>query len=104
MNILQGSNSLVVSGPLWTGPLHDATHLTEMLDLAKRWGWVTDITGTGLEKLLNRMLDECDPRLPSGYIKLDEVCYLHMFLSSFSFCFIILALHYSFGKWFVALS
>ncbi|KAE8682256.1 N2,N2-dimethylguanosine tRNA methyltransferase isoform 2 [Hibiscus syriacus] len=29
--------------------------------------------GTGLEKLLKRMLEESDPRLPFGYIKLDEV-------------------------------
>ncbi|KAH7548281.1 hypothetical protein ACOSQ2_032670 [Xanthoceras sorbifolium] len=68
-----GSRSLVVSGPLWIGPLHDATHLTEMLNLAEQWGWVGNDTGTDLEKLLLQMLDESDPRLPSGYIKLDEV-------------------------------
>ncbi|KAH9767459.1 tRNA (guanine(26)-N(2))-dimethyltransferase [Citrus sinensis] len=68
-----GSCSLVVSGPLWTGPLHDATHITKMLNLAEKWGWVGDGTGTDLEKLLSRMIDESDPRLPFGYIKLDEM-------------------------------
>ncbi|KAL9421818.1 hypothetical protein AB3S75_034147 [Citrus x aurantiifolia] len=68
-----GSSSLVVSGPLWTGPLHDATHITKMLNLAEKWGWVGDGTGTDLEKLLSRMIDESDPRLPFGYIKLDEM-------------------------------
>lgn len=63
----------MVSGPLWTGPLHDATHITEMLNLAGKWGWVGNGTGTDLEKLLSRMIDESDPRLPFGYIKLDEV-------------------------------
>lgn len=69
------SPSLVVSGPLWTGPLHDTAYVSEMLHLAEQWKWV----GTGvdtcmdLEKLLVTMIDESDPRLPYGYIKLDEV-------------------------------
>ena len=63
----------MVSGPLWTGPLHDATHITKMLNLAEKWGWVGDGTGTDLEKLLSLMIDESDSRLPFGYIKLDEV-------------------------------
>ncbi|KAH9702830.1 tRNA (guanine(26)-N(2))-dimethyltransferase [Citrus sinensis] len=70
---LPDNSSLVVSGPLWTGPLHDATHITKMLNLAEKWGWVGDGTGTDLEKLLSRMIDESDPRLPFGYIKLDEM-------------------------------
>ncbi|XP_022764863.1 tRNA (guanine(26)-N(2)/guanine(27)-N(2))-dimethyltransferase isoform X2 [Durio zibethinus] len=65
--------SLVVSGPLWTGPLHSAAYIMEMLNLAEQWGWVGDGAGTDLEKLLKRMLEESDPRLPFGYIKLDEV-------------------------------
>ncbi|XP_059666831.1 tRNA (guanine(26)-N(2))-dimethyltransferase [Cornus florida] len=67
------SGSLIVSGPLWTGPLHDATYLTEMLNLAEAWGWTGNGTGMDLEKLLKQMINESDPRLPFGYIKLDEV-------------------------------
>ncbi|KAK9282816.1 hypothetical protein L1049_011038 [Liquidambar formosana] len=67
------SNSLVVSGPLWTGPLHNATYVTEMLNLAEQYGWVGNGTGMDLEKLLKQMIDESDPRLPFGFIKLDEV-------------------------------
>ena len=63
----------IVSGPLWTGPLHDASYLTEMLNMAKEWGWAGADTETALEKLLKQMLDESDPRLPFGFIKLDEV-------------------------------
>lgn len=70
---LQVSSSPVVSGPLWTGPLHDAAYVTEMLNLAEQWGWVGSGKGTDLEKLLKQMVDESDPRLPFGYIKLDEV-------------------------------
>ncbi|XP_022851933.1 tRNA (guanine(26)-N(2))-dimethyltransferase-like isoform X2 [Olea europaea var. sylvestris] len=65
--------SLIVSGPLWTGPLHSAPFLTEMLNLAEQWGWTGNGTGKQLEKLLNQMMDESDPKLPFGYIKLDEV-------------------------------
>ncbi|KAJ0100955.1 hypothetical protein Patl1_06730 [Pistacia atlantica] len=68
-----GSRSLVVSGPLWTGPLHKASYITDMLNLAEHWGWVGNGTGTDLEKLFRRMIDESDPRLPVGYIKLDEM-------------------------------
>ncbi|XVE86039.1 hypothetical protein DITRI_Ditri18aG0004400 [Diplodiscus trichospermus] len=69
----KGAASLVVSGPLWTGPLHSAAYITEMLNLAEQWGWVGNDAETHLEKLLKRMLEESDPRLPFGYIKLDEV-------------------------------
>ncbi|KAK6228778.1 hypothetical protein SCA6_001118 [Theobroma cacao] len=65
--------SLVVSGPMWTGPLHSAAYIMEMLNLAEQWGWVGNGAGTDLEKLLKRMVEESDPRLPFGYIKLDEV-------------------------------
>nr|XP_029123974.1 uncharacterized protein LOC105057196 isoform X2 [Elaeis guineensis] len=68
------SSSVVVSGPLWTGPLHDAAYLTEMLKLAREWGWAsTKQNDVDLEKLLNQMIDESDPQLPPGYIKLDEI-------------------------------
>ncbi|XP_057979386.1 tRNA (guanine(26)-N(2))-dimethyltransferase isoform X2 [Malania oleifera] len=68
------SSSLVLSGPLWTGPLHDATYVAEMLDLAEQWGWAGNGSTTmNLEKLLKLMIDESDPKLPFGYIKMDEV-------------------------------
>ncbi|KAK6929560.1 tRNA methyltransferase, Trm1, partial [Dillenia turbinata] len=66
-------SSLVVSGPLWTGPLHDAKYLKEMLLFAEKLGWAGGGMRTDLEKLLNQLIDEADPSLPFGYIKLDEV-------------------------------
>jgi len=63
----------MVSGPLWTGPLHDAAYLTDMLDLAKQWGWIGCDGKDSLENLIKLMVDESDPRLPFGFIKLDEV-------------------------------
>ncbi|KAF5194172.1 tRNA (guanine(26)-N(2))-dimethyltransferase [Thalictrum thalictroides] len=69
------SHSTVVSGPLWTGPLHDTTYVTEMLSLAQQWKWAgteSDIC-IDLEKLLVTMIDESDPKLQFGYIKLDQV-------------------------------
>lgn len=72
--------SLVVSGPLWTGPLHDAAYTTDMLNLAEEWGWAGSDTKTDLDKLLNIMVAESDPRLPFGFINLDEVqTYFHCF-------------------------
>ncbi|KAK4385246.1 tRNA (guanine(26)-N(2))-dimethyltransferase [Sesamum angolense] len=67
--------SLIVSGPLWTGPLHSASFLTEMLNLAEQWGWTSNKTGKHLETLLKLMIDESDPVLPFGYIRLDEEGY-----------------------------
>ncbi|XP_068669132.1 uncharacterized protein [Aristolochia californica] len=71
------SKSLVVCGPLWTGPLHDTDFMTDMLSLAQKWGWAcTGSKGTenaDLEKLLKTIIDESDPQLTFGYIKLDEV-------------------------------
>ncbi|KAF2305765.1 hypothetical protein GH714_008119 [Hevea brasiliensis] len=52
---------VTVSGPLWTGPLHSATFITEMLTLAEQWGWMGNSAGADLDKLLRRMLDESDP-------------------------------------------
>lgn len=70
----------MVSGPLWAGPLHDAAYLTEMLNLAEQWAWVGSGTGADLEKLLKQMIDESDPKLPFGYIKLDEVFSQYLFI------------------------
>lgn len=63
----------LVSGPLWTGPLHSALHLTEMMSLANQWGWFGDAEGKKLEKLLKQMIDESDPKLPVGYLNADEL-------------------------------
>ncbi|XP_047963026.1 tRNA (guanine(26)-N(2))-dimethyltransferase isoform X1 [Salvia hispanica] len=65
--------SLVVSGPLWTGPLHKTSFLTDMVNLAEKWGWIGNGTGKRMETMLKIMIDESDPLLPFGYIKLDEV-------------------------------
>lgn len=68
------ATSITVVGPLWTGPLHDASSITEMLNLAVEWGWAyTTGNGVTLEKLLVTMIDESDLRLPPGYIRLDEI-------------------------------
>lgn len=69
----------MVSGPLWTGPLHNAAYLTDMLNLAKQWGWIIGCDGKdSLEKLIKLMVDESDPKLSFGYIKLDEVLHFEM--------------------------
>ncbi|XP_076927256.1 tRNA (guanine(26)-N(2))-dimethyltransferase-like [Bidens hawaiensis] len=65
--------SLIVSGPLWTGPLHCASYLAEMHALAGEWGWLGDGVKNDLDKLLCRMIDESDPNLLFGYIQLDEI-------------------------------
>ncbi|KAA8533981.1 hypothetical protein F0562_031498 [Nyssa sinensis] len=87
------SGSLIVSGPLWTGPLHNATYVTEMLNLAEQRGWTGNGIGMDLEKLLKLMIDESDPELPFGYIKLDEVlvklCLIMLLLLEFNSYFII---------------
>ncbi|KAF7040006.1 hypothetical protein CFC21_049940 [Triticum aestivum] len=68
------ATSITVVGPLWTGPLHDRSSITEMLNLAVEWGWAhTSENGVTLEKLLGTMIEESDPRLPPGYIRLDEI-------------------------------
>ncbi|KAF8394827.1 hypothetical protein HHK36_018763 [Tetracentron sinense] len=67
------SNSLIVTGPLWTGPLHNASYVTEMLNVAEQCRWAGNDTYMDLEKLLKQMIDESDIELPSGYIKMDEV-------------------------------
>lgn len=79
--ILQVPDSLIVSGPLWAGPLHCADYLKEMRNLAREWGWLGDGSKNDLDKLLNRMIDESDPGLSFGYIELDEVCTVCLFYS-----------------------
>ncbi|CAO2816041.1 unnamed protein product [Amaranthus hypochondriacus] len=67
------AGSVIVSGPLWTGPLHDGEYLAELLELAKHWGWIGNGVGLDLEKLFNLMIDESNPELPFGYTKIDEI-------------------------------
>jgi tRNA (guanine26-N2/guanine27-N2)-dimethyltransferase len=50
-----------------------------MINLAEEWGWIGNGAETDLEKLLKQMLDESDPRLNSGYIKMDEVFFANVF-------------------------
>ncbi|XP_071709600.1 tRNA (guanine(26)-N(2))-dimethyltransferase-like [Rutidosis leptorrhynchoides] len=66
-------DSLVVSGPMWTGPLHCTAYLKEMLTLAGEWGWLGDGSKNDFDKLLRRMIDESDPKLSLGYIQHDEL-------------------------------
>jgi tRNA (guanine26-N2/guanine27-N2)-dimethyltransferase len=74
-----------MSGPLWTGPLHNAKDIHEMIALTKEWGWVSDEAvrpqhvkrkNDELEMLLHLMLEESNPELPFGYIHLDEVAFV----------------------------
>ncbi|KAK8960851.1 hypothetical protein KSP40_PGU004305 [Platanthera guangdongensis] len=68
------SHSVVVSGPLWTGPLHSTAYVSKMLALAREWGWACNSKKSSLlEKSLNQFIDESDTQLPPGYIKLDEI-------------------------------
>lgn len=53
-----------------------------MLNLAEQWGWIGIGQGADLKKLLSLMIDESDPRLPFGYIKMDEVVTKSAFYSS----------------------
>lgn len=81
----QVSDSIKMSGPLWTGPLHNASDIQDIIGLAKEWGWIPSLSeheGAGgrrkkkqekLLELLNTMLEESHPELPFGYIHLDEI-------------------------------
>ena len=56
---------LVVSGPLWLGPLHDRTFLTAMAHQAQKWEWPQQ------QDLIALMQAEAD--LPPYYFTLPEV-------------------------------
>ena len=79
------SRSLVVSGPLWTGPLHSGSEIEDMLGLVGEWGWTTKEkcssggNNMSLKELLSIMLEERIPELPFGFIKLDEVGFLFIY-------------------------
>lgn len=80
--------SLTLSGPMWTGPLHDAAFVAEMAAEAARRGWAghavpvdspyRDKAGKNnrqrpLEELLSLFAGEADPKLPPWYLPLDDV-------------------------------
>ncbi|CAM6013842.1 unnamed protein product [Sphagnum balticum] len=83
----QGSSTVTLSGPLWTGPLHNGSDIQEMIEMANGWGWIESGKGSGeksmskeevsanqkLRELLDIMLEESDPNLQVGYIELDEI-------------------------------
>lgn len=58
-------SSLVLSGPLWLGALHDRAFLTEMLEVAQVWGWTERV------KLLTIMQAEAE--LPPYFYPLGEI-------------------------------
>ncbi|GFR41355.1 hypothetical protein Agub_g2038, partial [Astrephomene gubernaculifera] len=79
---------LTLSGPMWTGPLHDAAELKAIAGEATARGWAgfgLDEHGTPhlrnrvkssrttrpLEQLLEVLLEEADPRLPPGFFSID---------------------------------
>ncbi|OAE24341.1 hypothetical protein AXG93_4343s1060 [Marchantia polymorpha subsp. ruderalis] len=80
---VKAKGSLVVSGPLWLGPLHETEHVKSMIELARQWGWIKALGERSrsdspadmriLEQLLEVMVDESQPSLPSGYIEMHEV-------------------------------
>lgn len=78
----RGGTPLVLSGPMWTGPLHDAEEVAAMAQEARDRGWtgfggpVGDRTKASrnvrpLEELLEVLAEEADPRLPPGSLHLD---------------------------------
>lgn len=107
-NSFQVSESVIVSGPLWTGSLHDTVYVQEMLNLAEEWGWTGRDTETSLEKVLKQMVDESDPRLPFGYIKLDEVrmqisfssLIMYLFVWSGNYFFFFILKKFNFMRWY----
>lgn len=59
------TSAVVLSGPLWLGPLHDAGFLQQMQALAESWGWQKR------SKLLTIMRLEAD--MPPYYYPLGEI-------------------------------
>eukprot|EP00898_Chlorokybus_atmophyticus_P003948 jgi/Chlat1/4554/Chrsp29S04458 len=74
--------AMIVTGPLWTGPLHDSTAIDEMSALACRLGWASQDNGSGervsgmkddLRPLLQILRDEAQPQLPPYYYPTSEI-------------------------------
>lgn len=79
---------LVLSGPMWTGPLHDAGFVGSMSSLAQQWGWSGSAVPKGsphmvrqsknnrqrpLEVLLGLLAEESDPALPPWFTCIDTL-------------------------------
>lgn len=92
---------MIVSGPLWIGPLHNAADVKNMSELAKDWGWIrqselsrdsrksdSSVDMNVLEELLEIMLGESQPGLPSGFIELGKVRIVSP-LKNHSYCFVL---------------
>lgn len=60
-----GRDPIVLSGPMWLGPLHDTATLAQMADLATEWGWAKRV------KLLQIM--QAEANLPPYYYPLGEI-------------------------------
>jgi tRNA (guanine26-N2/guanine27-N2)-dimethyltransferase len=82
------STPLAVSGPMWTGPLHDRGFVEAMASEAERLGWsghAVPLDSVHREKssknnnqrplkdLLQLFWDEADPKLPPWYVPIDEI-------------------------------
>lgn len=79
---------LAVSGPLWTGPLHDRAFIERMAAEAAALGWAGHAVPLGsphrekasknndqrpLEELLSLFCEEADLRLPPWYVSVDLI-------------------------------
>lgn len=79
---------LVLSGPMWTGPLHNVEDLLEMRQEAERRGWQGHGVDTGsaafhrknkknslkpLEAMLDLLIGEADPRLPPAFLPISSI-------------------------------
>lgn len=78
---------LSIAGPLWTGPLHKHEFLEAMQALAVEWQWTghafevathsVKMAGHNgpqpLERLLQTLLEESDPRLPAWFVLLRDI-------------------------------
>lgn len=79
---------LVLSGPMWTGPLHDAGFVAAMSELAAEWGWSGSAVPPDspyvvrqsknnrqrpLEGLLQLLVEESAPELPPWFITIDTL-------------------------------
>lgn len=56
---------LVVSGAMWLGKLHDVLQITQMIKLAKEWGWISQV------RLLELMQAEAE--MPPYFYTLGEI-------------------------------
>lgn len=61
----QDNRSLVLSGAMWLGNLHDADQITQMIEVAKTWNWTSQI------RLLQLMQAEAE--MPPYFYTLGEI-------------------------------